>query len=110
MRQSEFHRRMTIRNLDESEARVSRRVSYRTRHVVSDRFQQTLPGHEHANADTFQTRVCFLSSRSSVHHFHTAFIHVKKQTKPRTGTCDDDGDRQPTSLISLLSNSCENKH
>ena len=102
MRQSEFHRRMTIRNLDESEARVSRRVSCRTRQVVSDRFQQTLPGHKHENADTFQTRVCFLSSRSSVHHFHTAFIeHKNKKTKPRTGTSDDDGDRQ-TNIVNII--------
>lgn len=44
---------MKIRNLDENEPRVSYRVCYSTCLVVSDLFQQTLPGHVHINADTF---------------------------------------------------------
>ena len=74
---------MTIRNLDESAARVSR-------HVASDRFQQTLPRHVHMNADTFQTRVCFLSSHSLVclsHRFHS------REEKERLKQDVDDGDR-----------------
>lgn len=54
---------MTIRKVDENEPRVSYRVCYSTCHVVSDPFQQTLPGHIHIKADTFQNGVCASEDR-----------------------------------------------